>query len=322
MDEREYFRIKEIVEELLYKDRYFFSQHSLEFNIFRYTSLFAVLTFTFQFLIIVIQNFYGLVYLTYSQLLLLFSSLAGMVVLIELYFGLTQAIRKSVHDKKGVYLRQYICGNCGFTSYSEFYSNLHIVSYPDHTLKGNQILIKLERLNLFPRFLRFLFNNRRRKLKKLNDPELTILSESDRRLKNEITEGQDPIKFGVIGVILLILLAVAYLSYEYLLLKSIILTIFTLVIIFGPIFLVSTYTGIALANEDIDSIYLFKMVLTNQKERETLKIRFKYFKVGTLYWKHVKKGPGMEQIETQDGPLYIINKIVLNKFGELIEVIP
>ena len=109
MEENEYIAKKEIVEELLFKDRYFFSQHSLEFNIFKYTSLFAAFIFTFQFIIIMIQNSYGLLYLTYGQFLLLLSGLAGVTVLIELYFGLTLAIRKSIHNKKGVYLRQYNC---------------------------------------------------------------------------------------------------------------------------------------------------------------------------------------------------------------------
>ncbi len=322
MEEIEYITKKEIVEELLSKDMDFFSRHSLEFDIFKYTSLFAVFTFTFQFIIILIQNFYGLPYLTYSQFLLLFSSLVGMMVLIELYFGLTLAIRKSIHNKKAVYLRQYNCRSCAFTSYSEFSSNLHIVSHPDHTMTGNQILIKFERLNLFPRFLRFLDNNRHRKLKELYDPDFTILSGSDWRIKNEITEGHNENKFRLIGAVSLILISLIFFVYEYSLLKSLILVVLAFVTVFGSIFLATSYISIAIANEDIDSVYLFKMDLIEQREKGNPKIRFKYFKVGSVYWKHVKKKPGIDRIETQDGTLYIIDKIVLNKFGELIEVNP
>lgn len=269
-----------------------------------------------------IQNFYGMLYLTYSQFLLLFSSLIGMIVLIELYFGLTLAIRKSIHNRKGVYIRQYICRNCDFTSFSDFYSNLHIISHIDHTLKGNQILIKFERLNFFPSFLRFLVNRGNRRLNELYDPDFTILSKSERRIKNEITEGVKEKKVSLVAMILLIIIALAFFVYEYSLSKSLILVILTFAIVFGSMFIVSSYTGAALVNEDIDSVYLFKMNLKGQKENGNSKIRFKYFKVGPLYWKQVKKKPGMEHIETQDGPLYIIDKIVLNKFGELIEVNP
>ena len=62
MGETEYITKKEIIEELLYKDRNFFSSNNPEFNIFKYTSFFAVLTFTFQFIIVIINSFRGFGY--------------------------------------------------------------------------------------------------------------------------------------------------------------------------------------------------------------------------------------------------------------------
>ncbi len=321
MGEIDYRTKREIIEELLYKDRYFFSEHDSEFDIFKYTALFAVLTFTFQFVIVIMDNLYGLSYLTFSQLLLSMSSLVFMVALIQLYFGLTRAIKKSTHRKKGVYLRLNSCRNCDFTSYSEFNSNLHIVSYPDHTLTSKQIFVAFERYNK-PPFLRFSVISRQSKLKELYDPDLTILSGSDRRIESEITDGHGWINANVkvaIAMILFGLVVLAALTFLYFLFKSTLLTISMLLIIVFCL-LISTYVETELVKGDITSVYLCKMNLIDREEKRNPKITFKFYTVGSSYWEHVKKETVMDPIEVHDGSLYIIDKIVLNKFGELTEV--
>ncbi|AGO61372.1 MULTISPECIES: hypothetical protein [Ferroplasma] len=318
MSENGYITKKEIIEELLYKDRNFFSSNNPEFNIFKYTAFFAVLTFTFQFIIVIINSFRGFGYLAYSHSLVFELSIIFIIALIELYYGLTHAMRKSYHNGKGVYLRLYKCMSCDFTSYSEFYSNLHIVSHPDHTLKDNQILIKYENFNYRPWFLRISVISRRNRIDKNSDREFAVQGESDLRNSEEI-KGSKWDLVRLIGVILLISIIPVYLYWVYSLYRSPEIVIVSL-IIFGTGLMIRSYIQIALMNEDIKNVYLFKVELVDQEEKGNPYIIFKYVKMAPSYWEWVEKKSEMEPIEVQDGELYIVDKIVLNKFAEIIEV--
>jgi len=313
---------REIIDELLYKDRNLFSEHDLEFDIFKYTALFAVLTFTFQIIISMIKNFYGLSYLTYSQFLIFIFSLLFITTLVELLVSLIYIIkRKSFHDKKSVYLRSYDCRTCNFTSCSEFYSNLHISSHPDHTLRYNQVLLEFKRFNR-PWFLRLLVVNRQKKLKELCDPDFTILSESNRRIKDEITETHEWNKAHLIMKIILIFIVIfSIFSLYYLnVMYRSPLIMFASIITFSFSFVVDFYIFLTLI--DVDYVYICKIYQIDRKEKGNPNVRLKFIKVSSLYWKYVKNKPEKEPIETLDGPLHIVDKIVLNKFGEPIEVIP
>ncbi len=323
MSENLYTTKKEIIEELVYKDRNFFSSSNSEFNIFKYTSFFAVLTFTFQSIVVMAKNFNGLSYLTYRQFLVIDLSIIFIIGLIELYYGLTCAIRKSYHNGKGVYLRLYKCRNCDFTSYSEFYSNLHIVSHPDHTLKDNQILIKYEKFNCRPWFSRLSVISRRKRVEKNSDRECASLSESTRRITNKI-KGNKPNKARLIGVILLIpiLLLWAYGAYYvYSLFRSPEIVMAYLIPI-GIFLLIDIYIMLAVTKEDMDNVYILKLDLVDQGVKGNPKIKFEYSTMSSLYWGCVDKKSEMESIEVQDGKLYIVDKVCRNKFGEIVKVIP
>jgi len=319
MGENEYITKKEIIEELLYKDRNFFSSSNPEFNIFKYTAFFAILTFTFQFIIVMIKSFDGLSYLTYSYSLVFELSIIFIIALIELYYGLTYAIRKSYHNRKGVYLKLYKCRSCDFISYSEFYSNLHIVSHPDHMLNDNQILIKYENFSYRPWFLRISVISKRNRIDKNSDSEFAVQSESDRRNRNEIKRSKWDLVL-LIGVILILISIIsAYLYLAYSLYRSLEIIIIPL-IAFATGLIVRSYIQNALTNEDMKNVYIFKVELVDQEKKGNPYIIFKYVKMAPSYWEWVDKNGEMKPIEVQDGELYIVDKIVLNKFAEIIEV--
>ncbi|AGO61415.1 hypothetical protein [Ferroplasma acidarmanus] len=320
MDENEYITKKEIIKELLYKDRNFFSSINPEFSIFKYTSFFAVVTFTFQFIIVMINSFTGFGYLTYFQ-----SPASGLSVififsLIGLYIGLTRAIRKSYHNRKGVYLRLYKCRNCDFTSFSEFYSNLHIVSHPNHILNDNQILIKYDKNSFIPWFFGLLAISKRKKLKKNYDRDFIILTDSSQRIRYEI-KGNKWYWASLIVLILFIAITPVYLYYTYYIYRSLELLIIQLIVFFTA-FIICAYVTIALKTEDVNNVYIFMLKLEYQEEQWNPYTKLKYVKLPYGYWAWVEKKSEMEPIEVQDGKLYIVNKIVLNKFKEVIGVIP
>jgi len=318
-----YITKKEIIEELVYKDRNFFSSSNSEFNIFKYTSFFAVLTFTFQSIVVMTKSFNGLSYLTYRQFLVIDLSIIFIIGLIELYYGLTCAIRKSYHNGKGLYLRLYKCKSCDFTSYSEFYSNLHIVSYPEHTLKDNQILIKYEKFKCIQWFSRLSVISRRKTVEKNSDHECASLSESTWRITNEIISSKrnKPRLIDVIRQIPVIAFSAYVVYYVYSIFRSPEAVIPYLILI-GIFLLISNYITHAVTKEDTDNVYILKLDLVYQGEKGNPKINFQCFTMSSLYWDCVENSSEIEPIEVQDGNIYIVDKVCRNKFGEIVKVIP
>jgi len=322
VNENEYMTKKEITEELLYKDKNFFSGSNLEFKIFKYTSLFAIITFIFQSIIVLVKSFhmfYVLNYLTYSQYIVSEFGIMFIIGLVELYYGLTYVIRKSSHNEKGVYLRLYKCRSCDFTSYSGFYSNLHIVSHPDHTLKYDQVLIKYQKYDFRPWFLkRPIIISRRKRLEKSYDPEFTVTSGSDRRISKELKSSKQN-NGNFIGFILWIFITSAFICLLYSSPKSLIAYLIIIIVIF---LFITSYITIENVSGDGDIIYVLMIDLVYQGEKGNPNIKFECYKIGTSYWDYVKKEGIMEPIEVQDGELYIVDKIVVNRFWEIIGIIP
>jgi len=320
MGKNEYITKKEIIKELLYKDRNFFSNSNPEFNIFKYTAFFAVLTFTFQFIIVMVNSFNGFGYLTYFQSPAFGLSIIFIFSLIELYIGLTHAIRKSYHNRKGIYLRLYKCRNCDFTSYSEFYSNLHIVSHPDHILNDNQILIKYDINSFIPWFFGLSAIIKRKRMEKNYDQDFIILTDSNQRIIHEI-KGNKRYLAILIGLILSITIMSVHLYYIRFIFMSL-EAVITFLIPFFTGLIIWSYITIAILNEYAENVYVLMLKLEYQEEQENPYIKLKYVKLPSGYWEWVKKKSEMKPIEVQDGELYIVDKIVLNKFWEIVGVIP
>ena len=321
MDHLNYSQQKELVEEILATDNNFLSLHNLELNIFKYTSLFAVFTFTFQIIILVIQNFYGLFYLSYGQFLLLVSGLIGITILLELYLGLTSAIRRSLHSK-GIHLKRYCCERCDFNSFSSMFSSVHMVTNPAHSLEVQLILVKYSRMNFSLIGLESLVNPTQKRLREFNDPDLTIYSESDWRIRKEMSDGIRSLSGLVFSIFFPIAVISIFIGLDYFILKSLVLAIYVVTLIFGSFMIVNWVIAYALANGEEDSVHLLKVKLKSSDKPSKKQIRLKLFKVGREYWEHVKKGADIESIDTEMGPLYLIDKIVLNRFGELTEILP
>ncbi|BAB59870.1 TVG0735005 [Thermoplasma volcanium GSS1] len=320
MSENQYITKKEIIEELLYKDRNFFLNNNPEFNIFKYTAFFAVVTFTFQPIIVMVNIFSAFSYLIYIQLLEFQLSFYFIIALIMLYIGLTRAIRTSYYNRKGVYLRLYKCRICDFTSFSEFYSNLHIVSHPDHTLKYNQILIKYAKEPKKTWFTRLSTISKRKRLEKNYDRDFIILSKTDQRNENEIKGGKW-LQVRSVGIILSIIILQAYIYYSYSLFRSPEIIIGTL-IIFGIFYIICFYIFIQLNTQDVENAHIFKLELEYKQEQENPYIVFHHAKIDLSYWKSINKKLKLKPIEVQDGELFIVDKIVINNCGEIIDAIP
>ena len=320
MSENEYITKKEIIEEMLYKDRNFFSSSNPEFNIFKYTAFFAVVTFTFQFIIVMVNSFSDFDYPTYFQSPAYGLSITFILTLILLYIGFTHAIRKSYRNRKGVYLKLYKCRSCDFSSFSEFYSNLHIVSHPNHALTDNHILIKYDKNSIIPWFFGLLSISKRKRLKKNYDQDFIILSESHQRIRTEI-KGNKKYLVSIIVVILSIAIIPFYLYHIYSVFRSPEILVAQLILFFTS-FIICAYITIALKTEDVNNVYIFMLKLEYQEEQENPYIKLKYVKLPSGYWGWVEKKSEMKPIEVQDGELYIVDKIVLNKLWEIIRVIP
>ena len=312
---------KEIVEEILINDKDFLSLHRIELNLFKYTSLFAVFAFTFEFMFQFIQNFYGLSYFTFGQLLLSSFGLIGILVLIALYVGLTMAIRRSLHGK-GAPLKHYYCESCNYNSFSSFSSTLHIVANPEHTLNGHLIMVKYSRMKFTKSLLISLLKLVKRRLKESYDPELVIFSESDRRIKHEISKNHKYLIKFIMWTMILALSVIFPVIIDYSILKSLVLAIQLTILTFGCVFIASLIIAFALVEGNTNFVYILKIKSRDVNKTKSEQIRLQLIKVGRKYWEHVKKGADLEQIDAEMGPLYIIGKVVLNKYGELIEVSP
>ncbi|QRF74884.1 hypothetical protein Thermo_00376 [Thermoplasmatales archaeon] len=198
-------------------------------------------------------------------------------------------------------------------------SNLHIVSHPEHTLRGKQILLSFYGSKK-SQSSRLSAINRKKKLKELYYPVSDILSGSGREIKHEMIEDRRLMKLAIIALTLTFFGVSVYLYYIYTLYRSP-LIILEDIIDFIVFSIISLYIFITRSNENIYKVYICRINLKDLKD-EGNPIEIKYTLVDLSYWKHVKKRPGMEPIQMQHGILYIVDKVVLNKFGEPIEVIP
>ena len=137
-----------------------------------------------------------------------------------------------------------------------------------------------------------------------------------------MSDGIRSLRGPVLSIFLPIAVISIFIGLDYFILKSLVLAIYTTALIFGSAMIVNWIIAYALANGEEDSVHLLKVKLKSSDKFSNQQIRLKLFKVGRKYWEHVKKGTDVESINTEMGPLYLIDKVVLNKFGELIEIIP
>jgi hypothetical protein len=310
---------REIIEEILTRDKNFFAANNLEFNIFKYTSLFAVFTFTLQVAILVIQNLYGVAYFTIPQVLFAFLSIAGFIFLIQLYLGLTSVIRKST-NKKGSFIKYYKCEKCDYDSFSSTDSTIHIISHTDHSFIGKLVLVKSFSQKLYSTSLNKILHSLGVHKEDAQDSVFITSTESDVRIKDKMERTNFFTKKTILSLLIIILIVISYTSYLYFQFKSL-----TLVIIVPIMFFGLTQYGVQLitretSKDENHKIYLLLIEIKGLNKLESLKVRFELFSVGRLYWEYVKKNGIEGPIDTLNGPLYIVNKLITNKFAELIEV--
>jgi hypothetical protein len=78
--------------------------------------------------------------------------------------------------------------------------------------------------------------------------------------------------------------------------------------------------GEELVEKDDIFVYMMIMRLTKQSPDETPEVDYKLYTCGIEYWNNITKGRLGDPINTPKGPLYLLENMVWNKFGELIEV--
>ena len=318
MDQLTYSQQKELVEEVLCIDNDFLFIHRSELNIFKYTSLFTAFVFTFQIVILIIQNFTEFAFFSYSQILLLAYAFVSIEIILILYKGFTSAVRNSLNSK-GLHLRYFHCTKCDFISFSNTASTLHLVVNPTHLLGYELLLVKHSEIE--PSSIRFsvIYNKERKRVEVLNDPDFSVHSESERRIEMEISNWSDSLKnLSVYVAIGSVILGVIIFNFFLPLTLAIVLVI----LIVGSVMFASWILASSSENGTRDKVLLLKVMLEYNEKSRHQQIIFNTFTVGIMYWEHVKKGEEFESIDTELGPLYLIDKAVLNKFGELIEAIP
>ena len=323
MEDMKYHYERELVEEILLGDKDFFSDHSLEFNIFKYTAIFAVYTFTIQIVLLLIQNVYGLNYFSYGQAFILFFGIAGVVALLELYRGLTRTIKRSTVKKK-IYAKYFRCEKCDFFTFSQFNSTLHILSKPYHSIDAHLIMVRGNKPNS-PVFklerLKKIFSHSDKVDFRGLESGGVIVTSSNHRIQDELKEKPTVSKTRLAEIMLFVLFFLGYVFYIHSLHISLTIVAVFLIVIFLLFFSENFITVIEDVKEDDDTtVHLLFLQISGLDTSKIPNVSFNLFSCGRLYWDHVKKENIKESIETPKGPLFLIETMVLNRFEELIEV--
>jgi hypothetical protein len=321
MEDQDYALKKEFVGQLLLSNKDFFTGSTLEFKIFRYTSFIAVYTFTIQLLLLLIQYFNGDGFLDYIQTVSFFFGSLGLFFLLILYFKVNKIIGLSTSSKRE-YLKSYSCETCNFHSFSNGNSTFHAISNPDHLVKEHIILLrsKFQNLSNSPWAV---FKKRSIKMKETQKGGVEdygeIITDSEQRvfIRKEPVNIKPPVYFILIFTGLFIFDYVLFGANHTILWLWFITTVVTLSLSY---IIIRLMVGEELVEEDDIFVYMMIMRLAKQSPDKAPEVDYKLYTCGIEYWNNIKKGKLGEPIKTPKGLLYLLDNMVWNKFGELIEV--
>lgn len=322
MEVQDYALKKEIIEQLQLSNKNFFTGSNLEFKIFQYTLFFAVYTFTIQIVFVIVQYFNGNGFLNFFQTISLNLGILGLVVVLILYFELNKLISRS-SSSKNEYLRNYFCETCNFYSFSNVNSTFHAISNPNHLIKERTFLFRSTVKNLsnhtWDIFEILSMHLRKSKDNNVEDfGEIFTGSEERVRIEKE-SVGVRLLIFAILmpaGILLLYYIVSHISSLNLLSITPIVFSSFAALII-------ARFIAVQEAAEDDDIfVYLMVMRLTCRGIAKEPKMKFKLYMCGRVYWNNINKGKLGDPIDTPKGPLYLIENVIWNKFGELIGVNP
>ena len=313
-----------LVDEILLKDKNFFTSRNFEFNIFRYTSIFAVFAFSIQ----IIVGIFGYInvtgYFTFVQFASYFISLIGLMMLLILYSGLTFVIRRTI-SKSTTYLKSYACEKSDYFSFSSFNSLLHSLSNIDHSIKERTVLLKQCR-SIVPM-----------QLKSFVDWFPDILKKEERSNKDEFGEKinysgekingkHDKEYLPIRREIFVYLVITAIISIMAFILRYSLIGLLMLLAMFTIIFVVLSLSLNLVAKEfwkemsDVRVYFLLIKMEEGAKQKSSL-LKFKIFPCNRRYFEeNLTIGYLDEKIETLKGPIYIVDTVVWNKYWQLAEI--
>ena len=321
MEDQDYALKKEFVEQLLLSNKNFFTGITLEFKIFRYTSFIAVYTFTIQIMLLLIQYFNGDGFLDYIQIVSFFFGSLGLVFLLILYFGVNKIISLSTSSKKE-YLRSYSCETCNFHSFSNGNSTFHAISNPNHLVKEHIILQHSKFQNL-SNSTWAVFKKRSIKMKETKKSGAEDYGEIITDSAQRVFIRKEPVN--IKPFISFILMLIGFYILDYVLFRAnhtvlLLWFIMTVVSVTLSYIIIRFTVGEELVEKDDIFVYMMIMRLTKQSPDKTPEVDYKLYTCGIEYWNNIKKGRLGDPINTPRGPLYLLENMVWNKFGELIEV--
>ena len=314
---------KEIVEELLARDKNFFTGLTLEFNVFKYTAIFAAYTFIIEVILTLAQNFHSLSKFPYDLFFISLFGTVGIVALIELYKGLIGVIR-AVSMKKYGYIWYFSCQKCDFFTFSQFMSIAHTLQIPDHTMTSQQIIVKGNEQkssiykfgllkNIMPRSAKIDLND--------IDQSSIVASNSVRRIKDELQDKYDIARnilfwIGPFLIVPVLSFALYYIIHFPLIIGVLFTSIISLFLYWNSVII----TMEEVREEGNHSVFLLFLKIDGIEGAVRPVVSFDLFSSGKEYWEHLEKGHLTDPIDTIRGPLYLIDSLLLNKYNEPIGV--
>ena len=288
---------KDLVREILLKDPVFFSPSKLEFNIFRYTSFFAVYAFLIQIVLATSEYFAAGIHYNIYDIILLFMILLATFIFIILYIEYNFIIKKSAFERI-IYIKNFTCKNCDFFSFSSVESIVHFLSRKTHTAIEHIYIMRQDK------------------------SKESISAKYRRELSKGVNEERNFIIERILvfigGDFLLFLISLYFGLSTYLLLAANILLVFVLSI-------VMVFEHIKREKENETENLMVMQLKINRISKKNLsmpEISFELFACGSLYWEKVQKINLDKPIFTPKGFLYIIDDMKFDDdSGDLKKVI-
>lgn len=314
---------KEIVEELLAKDKNFFTGLTLEFNVFKYTAIFATYTFIIEVILTFVQNFYSLSNFPYLLLFLTLFGIVGIVGLTELYHSFTGLIR-AVSMKKYAYIWYFSCQKCHFFTFSQFKSIIHTLQKSDHSVSSRQIIVKgNEQRSSNHKFwlLKNIMPSSSKIYPKDIEQSYIVTSNSVRRIKDELNSKYHVVMNILFWISPFMIVPILSLSLYYTLHLPLIIS----VLLLSAISLTLYWKDYIVVKEEVKqegnhSVFLLFLKIDMIESSVIPTVSFDLFSSGKGYWDHLEKGNLGNPIDTIKGPLYLIDSLLLNKYMEPIGI--
>lgn len=244
----------------------------------------------------------------------------GLVLMGVSFFKLLRVIKRRFYEKDTM-IRQFRC-DCGFVTFSSEKALMHKIEYSPHNLHKIKEVMTLVRLHrrrkLGHRFILFLRNEKSAKGKSSLEEPLIENTKGKRRidvgLRAYITKR-------LLTTSLLLLGSEIGIYYFLRIFSSPPLVMFTVmplpIVTYAYAFFFARWTWNFDHKRHLASVKVVGLFFSSELETQSISII--QYTVGLDYWEKVDK-PALSGIPTPYGDYYILEKMIFNKWGELIRV--